>query len=310
MKPEIKSRYKMLLPFVAAVFVFSAAYSYPCSNSHKNLLNRHKMELKLDTGKNSKPVDPLHPDYNTAPLQDWEKKFTDFQFKVYKNNGHVLPYRFHQPEKIEDDKKYPLVLFLHGAGERGLDNRGQFLRFTTVPFWEKYSCYILAPQCPPRITGSVAEGSVWVQTSFGASAHTMNAEPTWSMQLVMELLDKTMSDKHIDHKRIYVTGLSMGGFATWEILQREGDKFAAAIPVCGGADLNYAKQLINIPLWVFHGDADTTVPVKRSRDAVEAITAAGGHPKYTELPGVGHGAWAYTYTKPEVWDWLFSQEKK
>jgi predicted peptidase len=265
--------------------------------------------IKADTVK-SNPVDPLHPDYIAAPMQDWEKKFTAFQFKVYKKDGHTLPYRIHQPEKPEQGKKYPLVLFFHGAGERGLDNRKQFLRFTTIPFWDKYPCYVLAPECPPVVTGKPEEGSVWVQTSFGANEHSMKQQPTWSMQLAMDLLDKVMDNKHIDRTRIYVTGLSMGGFATWEILQREGGKFAAAIPVCGGADLAYAPKLINIPIWIFHGDADATVPVKRSRDEVAAITAAGGHPKYTELPGVGHGAWAETYPRPEVWDWLFSQQKK
>lgn len=130
------------------------------------------------------------------------------------------------------------------------------------------------------------------------------------MRMAMELLDKIMADKHIDKNRIYVTGLSMGGFATWEILQRESAKFAAAMPVCGGADLRYANQMLNLPLWVFHGDADATVPVKRSRDMVAAINSAGGHAKYTEYPGVGHDAWRKTYSDPAVWDWLFSEIKK
>ena len=101
----------------------------------------------------------------------------------------------------------------------------------------------------------------------------------------------------------------MGGFATWELLQREGAKFAAAVPVCGGADLDYAPKLTHIPIWVFHGDADNTVPVTRSRDIVKSITEAGGHPKYTELAGVGHGAWVNTYNDPKVWQWLFAQRK-
>ena len=265
--------------------------------------------ILADTGK-IKPADSLNPDYSAAPMQDWEKKFNAFQFKVYKSKAHVLPYRFYQPAKIEQGKKYPLVLFFHGAGERGDDNRKQFLRFITVPFWEKYPCFVLAPQCPPYITGKPEEGSTWVQTSFGANAHTMNENPTWSMQLAMELLKQVLKNKQIDHRRIYVTGLSMGGFATWEILQREGYLFAAAMPVCGGADLSYADKLTGLPLWVFHGDADHTVPVGRSRDMVAAINAAGGQVKYTEYPGVGHDAWSKTYSNSEVWDWLFSQVKK
>jgi predicted peptidase len=138
----------------------------------------------------------------------------------------------------------------------------------------------------------------------------MKAQPTWPMELSMELLDSIIAQNQVDTSRIYVTGLSMGGFATWEILQREPDRFAAAIPVCGGADLAYAGKLAHIPLWVFHGGADTVVKTQRSRDMVAALTAAGGHPKYTEIPGVGHSAWVYTYPKPEVWDWLFEQVRK
>jgi predicted peptidase len=296
---------KLFLKFSAFIVLFACFTAV----SHPIKIAKTKSAIKTDTGK-IKQIDPLQPDYKAQPLQEWEKKFTAFQFKADKKDGHILPYRFYQPEKIVKDKKYPLVLFFHGAGERGIDNRKQFLRFITIPFWEKYPCYILAPQCPPNITGQVEEGSTWVRTPFGANAHTMNTEPTWSMQMAMELLDKVMADKHIDKSRIYVTGLSMGGFATWEILQREGERFAAAVPVCGGADLSYASQLVNLPLWVFHGDVDATVPVKRSRDMVAAINAAGGHAKYTEYPGVGHDAWSKTYSNAEVWDWLFGQVKK
>ena len=126
----------------------------------------------------------------------------------------------------------------------------------------------------------------------------------------MEAIKKVIAENKIDKKRIYVTGLSMGGFATWEILQREGKLFAAAMPVCGGGDLSYAPKLTGIPLWVFHGGADRTVPVTRSRDMVAAITQAGGSPKYTEYPGVDHDSWGRTYSNPEVWDWLFAQAKK
>lgn len=253
--------------------------------------------------------DPLHPNYKTDTLKKWEKQFTDFAFKTYAKNGHVLPYRFYQPPHPESGKKYPLVLFFHGAGERGDDNRLQFLRFTTVPFWETHPCYILAPQCPNRPVGGPDGDAVWVQTSFGAPSHTMKDKPSWPFQFSMELLEKIIKENNIDPSRIYVTGLSMGGFATWEILQREGHLFAAAMPVCGGADLNFAGKLTGIPLWVFHGDADTTVPPKRSRDIVNAIIQAGGKPIYTEFPGVGHGAWAVTYNDSKIWDWLFAQHK-
>ena len=253
---------------------------------------------------------PLAPDYSAEPLQSWELKFTDFQFRSIVRGDQVLPYRFYQPAKLEPGKKYPLVLFFHGAGERGFDNRIQFLRFASVTnFWEKYPCFILAPLCPAR-TGDQDGSAVWVQTSFGASQHQMKATPPWPMQLTMQLLKESLHQLPVDTQRVYVTGLSMGGFATWDILQREPDVFAAAAPICGGADLSFAGRLANLPLWVFHGNQDDTVPVKRSRDMVAALTAAGGHPRYTEYPGVGHDAWSRTYADMAVWDWLFGQVKK
>lgn len=253
--------------------------------------------------------DPLAPDYSAAPLQNWEGKFEAFQFKVLAEDGHVLPYRYYRPSHLEAGQKYPLVLFLHGAGERGIDNRLQFFRFgETVKFWEKYPCFVIAPQCPPKSGGRDGE-SVWVQTGFGDPEHTMKSVPPWPMRLAMKLLDQTIAENaaNVDMDRIYVTGLSMGGFGTWDILQREPGRFAAAMPVCGGADLAYARQLAQVPLWVFHGSADTTVQPRRSRDMVAALTAVGGHPKYTEYPNVGHDCWSRTYSNPEVWDWLFAQ---
>ena len=255
-----------------------------------------------------KTPDPLAPDYTKAPMQPWENKFTAFKFNTYVKDGHTLPYRFYAPQ-VQRGKKYPLVIFFHGAGERGNDNRIQFLRFNPVAFWEKYSCYVVAPNCPavPR-GGKNAEG-VWVDTPFGATQSTMKDQPTWPMALAMEMIAQIIKENKVDHDRIYVTGLSMGGFATWEILQREGKLFAAAVPVCGGGDLAYAPQFAKIPIWVFHGDADKTVPPNRSRDMVAAITKAGGNVKYTEYPGVGHDAWSKTYANPEMWDWLFAQKK-
>lgn len=265
--------------------------------------------IMLGCAANAQTVDPLHPDYTTTPMQDWEKKFTDFSFNVYKKNEHVLPYRFYKPG-VQKGKKYPLVVFMHGAGERGVDNRKQFMRFSCSRFWEKYPCYVLAPQCPERKDVSGDAECVWVYTPFGAQDHSMNKEPTWPMQLSLELLKKIIAENNIDPDRIYITGLSMGGFATWEMLQRKPSLFAAGMPICGGGDTAFASKLTQVPLWVFHGNADSTVPVKRSRMMVQQIVSKGGHPRYTEYPGVGHDSWSKTYADGEVWEWLFAQTKK
>ncbi|MDI3321212.1 GDSL-type esterase/lipase family protein [Pinibacter soli] len=258
---------------------------------------------------NAQAVNASTPDYTTVPMLDWEKKFSDFSFNVYKKNDHVLPYRLYKPA-VQNGGKYPLVLFMHGAGERGVDNRKQFLRFSCTKFWEKYPCYVLAPQCPERKDVDNDAGAVWVYTPFGGQSHTMQREPTWPMQLSIELLDKIIKENNIDRDRIYITGLSMGGFATWEMLQRHPELFAAGVPVCGGGDTAFAGKLSHVPLWVFHGDADSTVPVTRSRAMVQQIVSKGGHPRYTEYPGVGHDSWSRTYAENEVWDWLFAQTKK
>lgn len=255
-------------------------------------------------------TNPLQPDYVLAPPTELEKKFSGFEFRTFEENCHVLPYRIYHPAHLEPGKKYPLVIFFHGAGERGLDNRLQLFRFGAVAkFWDKYPCFIVAPQCPPRI-GNRDGDSTWVQTGFSDSNHTMKKQPSWPMDLAMKTLDKIIAENPVDTKRIYVTGLSMGGFATWEILQREPAKFAAAIPICGGGDPAFARKFANVPIWIFHGSIDETVQPKRSRDMTAALAAAGGHPVYTEYIGAGHDVWGQTYSDIKIWDWLFAQIRK
>lgn len=272
------------------------------------LLSLYLLVLAINPALSQQVPDPLTPDYTAQPLEDWEKKFSDFTFHKLEEDGHVLPYRLHTPASIDLGKKYPLVIFMHGAGERGIDNRIQLRNFrSTVEFWEKHPCFVIAPLCPRR---DQAPEAVWVDTPFGSNVgHTMKEQPTWPMRLALDAIDQFIATHPVDRQRIYVTGLSMGGFATWEILQRRGDMIAAAVPVCGGADTAFAPKLTTIPLWVTHGDADDIVPVSRSRDIVAAIKTAGGNPKYTEFPGVKHDAWTYTYSNPEIWDWMFSQAK-
>jgi predicted peptidase len=134
-------------------------------------------------------ANPLEPDYITNPMPDWEKKFHDFEFRTFEKNGRVLPYRIHQPASTETGKKYPIVFFFHGAGERGSDNRLQLFRFGTVnTFWERHPCFVVAPQCP-ETTGNQDGQSTWVQTGFGDPNHTMKKQPSWPMDLAMNLLD-------------------------------------------------------------------------------------------------------------------------
>ncbi|MBN2780677.1 MAG: prolyl oligopeptidase family serine peptidase, partial [Candidatus Marinimicrobia bacterium] len=131
------------------------------------------------------------------------------------------------------------------------------------------------------------------------------------LSLVTELLGALQKELPVDPRRLYVTGLSMGGYGTWDLISRMPEMFAAAAPVCGGGDEKQASRLTELPVWVFHGADDTTVPPQRSRNMVDAIRAAGGKKiRYTEYPGVGHGSWKPAYADPKLMKWMFRQRKK
>jgi len=227
-----------------------------------------------------------------------------YQAHVYTSaNGQTLPYHLLSPENVEEGKRYPLVLFLHGAGERGTNNISQLVHvareLSKPEMRSRFPVFVIAPQCPT--------GQQWVDTPWTADSHTMPEQPSASMKLTIELLDQASQSLPIDPARIYVTGLSMGGFGVWDLLQRHSQKFAGAIAICGGGDPAFADKIKQVPIWATHGDADTVVKVKRSREMIDAIRAAGGRPIYTEFPGVGHNAWAPTAQNRMIWDWLFTQ---
>ncbi|MEN6365413.1 MAG: prolyl oligopeptidase family serine peptidase [Thermoguttaceae bacterium] len=226
------------------------------------------------------------------------KTFTDAQ-------GRTLPYRLLSPERIEPGKTYPLVLFLHGAGERGEDNTAQ-LRHVAKTFAQpdvrrRHPCFVLAPQCP--------KNRCWVEVDWTLTRHTMPAEPSVPLTLALELFDQTVEALPIDRSRLYVVGISMGGYGTWDVVQRRPDVFAAALPVCGGGDVALAPRLQKLPIWAFHGDADRTVPPVRTTAMIGAIRTAGGHPNMTIYHGVGHDCWTRTFANPAVLDWLFDKQR-
>lgn len=202
-------------------------------------------------------------------------------------------------------KKYPLVLFLHGAGERGNDNKQQIIHikklFLDQANRKNYNAFVIAPQCP--------EGEKWVNVDWSLKRHDIPKNPSVPMRLTMKLLDSLIKVYPIDTSRIYITGLSMGGFGTWDAIARYPNKFAAAIPICGGGDEKTAKTIKNIPIWAFHGSADKVVHTSRSRNMINAIKAEGGKPLYTEYKGIGHGSWFKAYKEPNLLKWLFAQSK-
>jgi predicted peptidase len=239
------------------------------------------------------------------PLPAHAVGVNDFQARVYTNAaGKKLPYRLFVPKDYSADRQYPLILFLHGAGERGSDNRIQVSQPERV-VWadktrqDKWPCFFVAPQCP--------SGQQWVDVPWSAGSGKIPAKPSASMALVMELLPTLVKEFRIDTRRLYITGLSMGGYGTWDLLARRPDWFAAAMPMSGGGDESIAPRICHIPIWNFHGGADTTVPVSRSRNMIAALQKAGGTPRYTEYKGVGHDCWGKANAEPELGPWLFSQ---
>jgi len=217
----------------------------------------------------------------------------------------AIPYRLLKPAKLDAKKAYPLVVFLHGAGERGDDNKAQLRHgvkdFASDANREKFPCFLVAPQCPA--------GGFWSNARFRPAPVKMNKEPSPAGKLVLALVEAMKKEFKIDDSRIYITGLSMGGFGSFDLMCRHPDLFAAGVPICGGGDPTACEKIAKVPLWVFHGDKDTAVPHALSVAAVEAMKKAGGSPRYTEYKGVGHDSWTRTYSDPKVMEWLFAQKR-
>jgi predicted peptidase len=138
----------------------------------------------------------------------------------------------------------------------------------------------------------------------------MQAEASPMMALARQLVDKIVAEEPVDTKRIYVIGMSMGGYGTWEAIQRWPDFFAAAVPICGGGDVTQAGKLTSLPIWAWHGEADDQISVEKTRAMIDAIVAAGGHPKVTYLPKVGHNSWSKAFADRQVVDWMLGQSRK
>ena len=206
-----------------------------------------------------------------------------FQAAVFRAGDESLPYRLLAPLNYDATRKYPLVLFLHGAGERGADNRAQLLHFVGIfaakENREKYPCFVVAPQCPA--------GQAWTNVNWFAPTHVMPEKPSKSMALAMKLVADLEKRNSIDPARRYVIGLSMGGYGTWDALARYPTTFAAGVPICGGADEKTAAAIAKIPVWVFHGAIDSAVKVGRSRNMVAALRTRAVHPSTASIPPPG-----------------------
>jgi len=229
-----------------------------------------------------------------------------FSFEHYTNGkGDTLKYRQLVPD-YGPAKKFPLVVFLHGSGERGSDNEAQLkwgvMNFASDQNMKQYPAIVIAPQCPAGVTWSNFSGRDNQQLLLQPAA----AKP---MELLIELIKKTAKTLPIDTNRIYITGLSMGGFGTFDAIARHPDLFAAAVPVCGGGDVSKAPSIAHIPMWIFTGAEDRAVSPAFSYEMVGALTKAGAHPGFTQYPEVGHFSWIGAYSDAMMMAWLFRQHK-
>lgn len=234
-----------------------------------------------------------------------------FQHLVYtRETGEKIAYSLFIPKDYDSRRHYPLVVFLHGAGERGFDNQVQLKANKGAVVWtedevqSKYPCFVLAPQCPHES---------WWTRRVGS---TITYEPSIHLEMVYELIKQLQEKYSIDKNRIYLTGLSMGGIGTWALSMAHPDIFAALAPICGMGDVNKVELIKDIPVWVFTAEDDPVVRVELVRETVEALKKVGGNVRYTEyergvvsppLAPMAHFSWVPAYNNKVFIDWLFAQ---
>ncbi len=236
---------------------------------------------------------------------------SQYQKLTFEMDGGTLPYRMLLPKDYDPSVKYPLILVLHGAGERGNDNESQLVHGSSLFLKEeirsKYPAIVVFPQC--------AKNSYWAKIKVEGEIpnrkfiYYEDAEPTEDLVLVEGLLKHLKKTYKLNKKKIYVGGLSMGGMGTFEIVRRNPKLFAAAFPICGGANPKISKRLKKLDWWVFHGDADQVVPEKYSAQMVKAMKNENINVKYSVYQGVGHNSWDNAFAEPELIPWLFSKSK-
>jgi len=213
-------------------------------------------------------------------------------------NGEERPAMLYVPRDYDDSQEWPLIVFLHGAGERGSDGvrqSGVGIGPAIMKDPQRFPCLVFMPQCPKGEWWGPVPGRGGDKKSF---AH------------ITDGIEQILKYYNIDEDRVTLTGLSMGGFGTFVYGNENTDRFAAFMPICGGGDPAWADSLAKRPMWVHHGDADPVVPLERSQQMVDAIREAGGDVKFTIYPGVGHNSWDNAYSRKEgAVEWLLAQER-
>lgn len=236
-----------------------------------------------------------------------------FEKKQFIQNNDTLKYRILYPINFSKENQYPVVLFLHGSGERGNDNSSQLIHGSSLFLADdnraQFPAIVVFPQCP--------ENDYWANVKVDRTTQPISLifsngeEPTKSLRLTMSLMDNLLKESYVKKDQLYVMGLSMGGMGTFEILSRKPAMFAAAVPICGGGNpetaVNYAT---NTALWIFHGAKDDVVNPLLSVQMVTGILKAGGKPSFTLYDKDNHNSWDSAFSEPNLLPWIFSKNKK
>lgn len=251
-------------------------------------------------------------------LTAWSEAQTtnSYQKKLLLAGTDTLPYRLLLPDNYDSSKAYPLVLFLHGAGERGNNNEAQLIHgsklFLQPNIRQQFPAIVVFPQCPANSFWSNVQ---WVYDSVSKKrifTFPEEAEPTYAMLMLMQLMRQLGKDYVLKKDQLYVMGLSMGGMGTFELVKRMPNTFAAAIPICGGSNTANAKYMKHTSFWIHHGEVDAVVPVQLSKDMAMALqqfyTVA--DMQLTLYPGVNHNSWDNAFADPQLLPWLFEHKRK
>lgn len=249
-----------------------------------------------------------------AQQKESKESSTDlFSYKKHIVNQDTLNYRILLPKDFDASKTYPLVLFLHGAGERGDDNKRQLTHGGNLFLKEKhrdsFPAIVIFPQCP--------QNDYWAKLEADRSTkpitfnYKYKEEPTTALMLVIDLMDEMIAQPYVKTNQVYAMGLSMGGMGTFELIYRNPEMFAAAIPICGGGNPeSVTEYATTIPLWILHGAKDDVVDPKLSLNMAAAILSAGGFPKLSLYDFANHNSWDPAFAEPELLTWLFSNTKQ
>ncbi|GGC26288.1 phospholipase [Parapedobacter defluvii] len=243
----------------------------------------------------------------------YAQNLSDFEAKQLVYRGDTLPYRILFPEGYDPNGNYPVLFFLHGAGERGNDNEKQLVHganlFLSDSVRKAFPAIVIFPQCPADSYWS----NVDIQSGEGGSREfyfRTGGKPSTAMALFLRLVKDVLKNEAVDEQRVYIGGLSMGGMGTYEALRRKPKVFAGAFAICGGDHTSNVKKYAHVPLWIFHGEQDDVVPSTHSHAIVAELKRLGANPKYTFYPTANHNSWDSAFAEPDLLPWLFSQLNK